>query len=133
MFVGLRPDDRAYDASSGLVFHPQDESGNGNIPFYEVTATSDELDFDLRQDISGFDNPVLILNSIFGPTDFDLIDRNTSNAIVSEQSGFDSDVWAIDLSASSGRLRLTNFDTGNGVDGTQAGWQAIAQVLPLQV
>ena len=65
-------------------------------------------------------------------TDFTLVDRQTGDPIVSEQSGYDSDVWAIDVSETSGRFTLTNFDTGDGVDGTQAGWYAYVTVLSLQ-
>lgn len=132
MLIGLRPGDDAYVDHNGLVFHPQDENGNGNVAFYEVTASGDELLFDLRDIVSGFDDPVLILNSIFGPTDFTLTDRGSGVPVVAEQSGFDSDVWAIDITDTTLRFRLSDFDTGNGVNGTQAGWLAYCTSAPVQ-
>lgn len=131
MLIGIRPTDDAYDANNGAVFHPQDENDGGNVAYYEIQNTTDEIQFDVREDTAGLSNPILILNSIFGPTDFSLVDRNTGEPIVAEQSGFDSDVWTIDISEASGRFSITNFNTGNGVDGTQAGWYAYITVAPL--
>lgn len=132
MLIGLRPGDDAYDDNTGMVYHPQDESGGGNVAFYEIQDPTDELLFDIRDFISGFDSPVLVMNTIFGATDFALRDRNGDSVVVEEQSGFDSDVWVFDIGDASGRFRLTDFDTGNGVDGTQAGWYAYCRVLPAQ-
>jgi len=132
MLIGLRPGDEAYDDHTGMVYHSQNENGNGNVAFYEVQNTGDELLFDLRGMVDGLDEPVLQLNTIFGATDYNLEDRGTGNVIIAEQSGFDSDVWRIDISDTSLRFRLTQFDTGNGVDGTQAGWLAYCGSAPLR-
>lgn len=132
MLVGIRPGDDAYNSHTGLTFHPQDESGGGNISFYEVNATTDQLEFDLATYVGRFSNPTLILNSVFGPTDFTLYDRDGPTQVIDEQSGYDSDVWIVDLSGTSGNLRLTDFDTNAGVTGTQAGWYAYVTVAPLQ-
>ena len=109
MLIGIRPGDPAYDDNTGAVFHPQDENGTGSVAFYEIQNTTDEILFDIRDEIAGLDHPVLVLNTVFGPTDFTLEDRNSGAAIVDEQSGFDSDVWVVDLSGASKDLRLTEF------------------------
>jgi len=129
MLIGIRPQDEAYYGSDGVVYHPQDENNTGNIPFYEITDTADSIEFDLTGHLGGLDTPIAVLHTAFGTTDFDLRDRETDDAIISEQSGFDQDTWIVDLSGTSGRYELTQFDTTNGVDGTQAGWQAYITLL----
>jgi hypothetical protein len=74
----------------------------------------------------------MVLNTVFGPTDFDLIDVGTGQPVVSEQSGFDSDVWYCEIGDTTERFVLTNFDTADGVDGTQAAWYPFVTVYPLK-
>lgn len=120
--VGIRPGDLAYEAHSGAVFHGQDESQGGNVPFYEIQATGDQIDINLGNIIFEMEDPALVFYTKWGETDFDVVERSEGTTIVSEQSGFDSDVWVVDAAATDGQLRITNFDTADGVDGTQAGW-----------
>lgn len=133
MLIGYRPDDEAYITSSGADFHPQDEFGNGNIPFYEILNPSDEIQFRVDDHLGGLDNPVMTLNTHWGPTDFDLIDQIDSDTIISEQSGFDNDLWVVDVSGASGLFTLTNFDTGSGVTGTTAAWLPFVGLIDAEV
>jgi len=132
MLVGIREGDPPLEFTTGVTFNAQDENGNGNVAFWEINNTGDEINLDLRDYISGLDTPILIFRTVFGPTDFDLLDQQTGSTIVSEQSGFDSDTWVINVEGTSGQFTLTQFDTGNGVDGTQAGWYGYVQVVDLE-
>lgn len=91
-------------------------------PHYLIEYPDAFLVFRIQPLISELQNPRLVLYSMWGPTDFDLIDDGTGRTIISEQSGFDSTGWIINVSDVAGPLRLTNFDTDDGVDGTQAAW-----------
>jgi len=104
--IDIAPASTAYVNHTGTVHQAQSTS---NVGFYEIQNTSDVIEFDLTQ-VNDFDNPVMVVNTVFGPTDFDLIDRSSGSLIVGESSGYDSDVWIIDLSGTSGQYRLTNFD-----------------------
>jgi hypothetical protein len=132
MLVAYRPGDAQYVDDDGVVFHPQNENSNGNVAYYEITATGDYIDLDLRDNLAGLDRPVLFLYTQWGATDYDFEDRGANEVLVSEQSGFDTDVWAIDLINTSGRYRLTNFATSNGVDGTQAAWLPFGALQDLE-
>lgn len=132
MLIGIRDGDPALEATTGVTYHPQDENGGGNVAFYEINNTADEINFDLRDYIGGLDTPILVLRSLFGETDFDLEDQTTGEVIVSEQSGFDSDTWFINVDETSGQFTLTEFDTDAGVDGTQAGWYAYVELVDLE-
>jgi len=129
--VGTRPDDEAYDGHSGATYHPQDEGGTGNVGFYEINNTSDEINFALGPALRGISDPVLVFYTAFGTTDFDIINRNTNATLVSEQSGFDTDVWLVDAPPTTDQLRITQFDTGT-VNGTQAGWYPFVGVFDLK-
>lgn len=132
--LAIRPGDKAYVDHTGAVYHPQDENNtDGNIAFYEITAEGDEIDLDLRRYISDATRPHVAFYPLWGATDFDIIERATDETLVSEQSGFDTNVYVVDISGSDGQLRLTNFDTGDGVDGTEAGWYAYLDVYDLVV
>lgn len=131
MLVGIRPDDPALDQTTGATFHPQDEDGGGNVAYYEINATDDEIQIDLRSYIGAFDTPIAIFHTAFGETDFEIEDFATGDAFIVEQSGFDTDAWAVDLSGTSGRYVITQFDTDAGVDGTQAAWYPYVTLLPL--
>lgn len=130
---GLRPGDRDYVDHTGMTFHPQNENNtDGNIPFYEINNQSDQLDFTMEKFIVRFDRPIMVLHPIFGETDFQLVERSTGGTVVDEVSGFGSNVWVFDISATDGKLRLTDFDPSGAVDGTQAGWLAYARVFDAQ-
>lgn len=122
MLIGIRPGDSAHVDTSGVIYTPQDENGAGNIGYYEVTATGDSVTFDVADRMGAFDTPILELNSIWGETEFDLIDTVDGEAVVSEFSGFSNDVWLIDISGTSGRFRLEIADNSGSVDGTIAAW-----------
>lgn len=127
MLIGIRPDDSAYVGHTGADFHPQNESDT--IPFYEITSTADEILFDLSDDAEQIDNPVMIARTAFGPTDFTITDRQSGDVVISEQSGFDTDVWFVDISQTSYKLKIADFDTDDGVDGTQAAWYPFLTVI----
>lgn len=105
--IDISPTASAYDAHSGATFNAQDAD---NVAFYEINNEGDTVDFTLEQ-VPDMGNPTLIINTVFGPTGFEVQDRGDANAtVVSEESGYDSDVWVVDLSdAATGELRLTNF------------------------
>lgn len=118
--IGIRPGDTAHEADAGVVFHPQDEGGGSNVAHYEIAATDDKIEFNINQYIFPMEDPTLVLYTAWGETDFTLIERGSGEEVVAEQSGFDTDHWFADVSAVEGDLRITNFNTGDGVDGTQA-------------
>jgi hypothetical protein len=122
MLLGIRPGDDAYIDHTGAVYHAQDENDNDEVAYYEIQATGDTIEFDVRDHSQGLETPTLTLHTQWGETDFNLEDRVDNEVIVAEQSGYDNDIWMVDLSGTSGRLRLTQFDTTNGVDGTKAAW-----------
>ena len=132
MLVPIRPGDPAYVNNDGSIFHPQDENNNLNVAYYEIQAEADTIDFDVADNAQGLSEPVLVLYSTWGTVDFTLLDRNSGDPIVSELSGFDTDVWIVNLSGTSGRLRLTDFDTDAGVDGQQAAWLPFVEVRGLE-
>lgn len=123
--LDISPDSDNLVKYEGAVFHPQNEQSNGNVAFYEIQSQTDEIVINVEQNIDGLTNPVLIWNTAWGPTDFDLIDINTGKTVISEVSGYDSDVWIVDLTGTSGEYKLTNFED------TQAGWYAYVQVTEL--
>lgn len=129
MLLGIRPGDDAYVAHQGAVFHPQNENNNLNMAYYEITATDDQIDFDVATQVTGLETPILALHQHWGETDYDLIDRVDSTEIIAEQSGFDNDIWFINLEGTSGKLRLTSFDTNQGVNGTEAAWLPYVELI----
>jgi hypothetical protein len=122
MLIGYRPEDEAYVSHTGAVFHPQDENNNETAAYYEIQGTTDSIVFDVNDHIGGLNDPVMTLYTNWGETDFDLRDEINDNVIIAEQSGFDTDIWLVEVASTSGRFELTQFDTANGVDGTQAAW-----------
>lgn len=120
--IGFRPGDRAYIEHNGAVFHPQNEGGGGNAAYYEIQNVGDNIDFTVKSYMANLEDPALVMYTQWGETDFDIIDLDNNSVLVTEQSGFGADVWAIDILPTSGEFRLTNFNTADGVDGTQAGW-----------
>lgn len=120
MLVGIRPGDAAYVDHTGADYHPQDESDDDLSAYYDILNTGDEIIFDVAQYKGGLKTPVMTLHTAWGATDFDLIDQINNEIVVSEQSGFSNDRWFIELEGTSGQFVLTEFDTGDGVDGTQA-------------
>lgn len=133
MLLGIAPGDGAYVDHTGAVFHPQDENGNGNIAFYEIQNTGDVIEIDIANQISGLATPTVTFYTQWGATDFDIVDRVDGSVIVSEQSGFDNDLWFVDVTGTSGTLQITQFDTNAGVDGTEAAWLAYIGVGDAQV
>lgn len=119
--VGIRPDDTAYDDHQGMVYHEQDED---EVAFYEIEDTDDILDVDFSRFVSDMLEPTVVFNTAWGPTDFTIIERETDEELIEELSGFDADTWIIDLTAVDPALRITDFDTDEDVDGTQAAWLA---------
>lgn len=111
MYIDITPSSSHYVANTGCVFHPQDEGGNGNVAFYEIQGASDTIDIDIEEEVNEASDPLLIINTAWGPTDFDLLDRGDNNdEIISEVSGFDTDHWFVALDSATGKLRLTQFD-----------------------
>lgn len=123
--IDISPDSDNLVKTEGVVYHAQNEDGKGNVDYYEIQSQSDEIVIDLTENIGGIDNPALIWNSAWGSTEFDLQDVNTGYTVVSETSGFDSDVWIVKLEGTSGIYKLTNFND------TQAGWYSYVQVAEL--
>lgn len=131
--VDIRPSSDFYvDAGNdtpgetGPIFRRQNENQTGNVAFYEIQHVDDFIKIDVEQFDSSLEDAALIWNSIWGPTEFDLVDRTLNKTLISEVSGFDSDVWIFDISDGSGQYTLTNFDN------TQAGWYAYVEVRELQ-
>jgi len=126
--IGIRPGDHAYTDHAGAVYHQQDENGNANVPHYEIQAKGDTIDFDLRRDIQKYDNPHVVLHTLWGTTDYTLKDRAEGDAIVDEGSGFNNEAWPVDITATSGKLRLTTFDPSGTGDGTEAAWYPYVEI-----
>lgn len=105
--VGIKPTDDAYGTHTGATFNGQDGTG---VAIYEINASGDVIEFDLSEAAAYIDNPVIQISTIFGSTDFDVEDTSDNSTVVSDVSGFDSDVWIVDVSGTSLSLRLTNFD-----------------------
>ena len=127
--VGIRPGDRAYKDHSGAVYHEQDQS---NVAYYEIQNTSDTIEFDVRDHMQGLATPTLTLHTQWGETHFYLQDRVDKNTITAEKSGYDNDIWMINLSGTSGRLQL-GFNSGDGEpDGTQAAWLPFVGLINLK-
>lgn len=103
--VNIRPNAPAHIANTA----PYTQQSSDNVGFYEITDEGDTIDFDLEQ-VPDLQDPTIEISTVFGTTDFDLVERDTGNKITSEKSGFDSDVWLIDVQNTSGKFRLTNFD-----------------------
>jgi len=110
-------------ASSGVNFQQQDQGQRGDIAYYEIVNTSDQIDFDVSDLMYSSGDTIVEINTIWGSTEFDLIDRQDQDVVISELSGFDSDVWHADITLSSGELRLTNFAD------TQAAFQPFIKVM----
>jgi hypothetical protein len=109
VLYGFRPGDDYYVDSTGLVYHPQDENGTGNIPFYEVTAQGDSVEFRVPQVVRDYSNTALSFNTVFGPTDYTLEDASSGNNIVEELSGYGSNVWNVEVARPGATLRITDF------------------------
>lgn len=107
LVYGIRPTDDIYVGHSGPTFNGQDANG---VAIYEINASGDTIDFDLSGKLGDFDTPVVQITTIFGSTDFTVEDRPNNSTITSDVSGFDSDVWYVDISGTSFDLRLTNFN-----------------------
>jgi len=122
----ISPDGSLYDDHTGMVYHPQDEGGNGNIAFYEVQNAGDTLEFTLPSEMARFDAGAIVLNTVFGSTDYDVLVPASGETVLSEQSGFDSDVWPISINLADTTLRLTNFDD------TQAGFSPYVSVVQIE-
>lgn len=103
--VNIRPNAPAHIANTA-TYNQQSDS---NVGFYEVTSAGDTIDFDVEQ-VPDLQDPTIVVTTAWGSTDFDLVERDTGDTIVSESSGFDTDVWIIDVQDTSGKFRLTNFD-----------------------
>lgn len=103
----ISPSGAIYEGSSGLNFTAQTAS---NVGFYEVTSQSDSLQFRVPDIVAQYDDAVLTLNTVFGPTDFDVIEVSSGATLISETSGFDSDVWRVFTSNDGATLEVTNFD-----------------------
>jgi hypothetical protein len=131
--IGIRPGDIAYEDHTGAVYHPQNEGGNQlNIAHFEITNPSDIIEIDVQPYVSDYTAATVVFFTPFGATDYDVIDPGTSNTVVSEQSGFDNDSWVVDISAYGGRLNITNFNTGDGVAGTESAWYPYVAVFDRQ-
>jgi hypothetical protein len=131
--VGIRPGDDGYVTHSGAVFHPQDENNTDtNITFYEIQNTGDQIDFTVQEYVERMRSPLLVLYSVFGETDFEVEARTPGETVIAEASGFSTNTWVADISATDGQLRLTQFDTGGSADGTQAAWYPYVGVFDRQ-
>lgn len=113
--VDISPNSSYYDGHTGATHVEQgsDPDGQGvqSLDFYEINNTGDEIDFDLSN-WAGLSGATLEINSVFGATAFQVRDRGDGNSIViDELNGFDSDVWHIDISSTTGQLRLTDFNS----------------------
>lgn len=133
MLIGIRPTDESYVSHSGATFSEQDQNGNQEVAYYEINNTTDEIVFDISDKVAGLDNPVMLLHTSWGSTDYNLEDEQDNEVIIAEQSGFDTDVWIVGISGRSGRFRITEFDTSQGVTGTQAAWLPFVELLPAEV
>jgi hypothetical protein len=120
--VGIRPGDRAYEDHTGAVYHAQNENNNGNVAHYEIQNPSDTIELDIRSYIFDMAAPTMVIYTPWGETDYNIEERTTGDVLITEQSGFDTDVWVVDVQSTDGKLDITQFDTTNGVDGTQAAW-----------
>ena len=120
MLIGIRPGDSAWVRTIGANYIRQEE--HDTISFYEIQNGYDQIQIDLSEYITGLSDPVMVARTAFGPTDFTITDRESGDIVVSEKSGFDTDVWFVDISETSGKLTIGEFDTDDGVDGTQAAW-----------
>lgn len=103
--VNIRPNAPAHIANTA-TYNQQSDS---NVGFYEVNSAGDTIDFDLEQ-VADLQDPTIVITTAWGTTDFDLVERDTGDTVVSETSGFDTDVWVVDVQDTSGKFRLTNFD-----------------------
>lgn len=108
--VDVSPDSIVYVDHQGLTYTPQNESGSGNVALYEVNNQTDQLDVNLRRYVRDYNEPTLMLNTIFGSTDFDVYDRRQERTLLSEDSGFDTDTWMLEITDASPELRFENFD-----------------------
>lgn len=133
MLVGIRPGDAAHIDHEGLVYTSQNENDAGNMAFYEVQNTGDYLIFDIREYVGGFERPIITLHTHWGDVDFTLYDQVDGDVILDEVSGYSPDKWMVDVTATSGRLSVTEFDTDAGADGTQAGWLPYITIQDLKV
>lgn len=115
----ITPDADLYEGHTGMVYDGQDGSGGGSIGFYETRGEGDTLDFRVPDAARDWDETAMVFNTVFGTIDFDVQTVGAGETLVSEQSGFDSDVWVVRV-PDGVTLRLTDFDTGDGVDGQQA-------------
>lgn len=129
---GFRPDDEAYVDHTGAVWTEQDEAGGGNVAYYEIQNTSDQIDIDVTRATRQFQDPTILFHTVFGPTDFSIEVTGSGSAFVSELSGFGTDVWFVNVTGRLDTLSITDFDTTNGVDGTQAAWYPYMAVSELQ-
>lgn len=127
--IAVRPGDLGYVDHTGAVYHPQNESGNKNVPYYEITSAGDEIDIDLRSYIFQLSDPHVVFYTTWGPTAFDIIERSTGDTLAGEESGFDNTGWTFDISPTDGKLRITNFDTNSPIVATEAAWYPFVQVF----
>jgi len=119
--LGVRPGDQHYVNHNGATYTPQNDNDNGNVALYEINDPTDEIIFKLPPEaMEEYDEVKMSFSSIFGSTDFSAY--SAGKEMVSEQSGFDSDNWIITLTTNNKQVKLTDFNTANGVDGTQAAW-----------
>lgn len=108
--VRIAPNDIPYVASSGVTYHPQDEGDSGDVAYYEINNQGDTIDFDLDAYTEGFDSLAIKIQTVWGSTDFDLLQRDSDSTIISDDSGYHSDVWFAFIGGLKPHLRLTNFD-----------------------
>ena len=132
MLVGIRPGDPAYEDHQGPNFVPQDDNGNENVPYYDMTAVGDSISFDLSTYMDGLDNPVGTFHANWGETEFLLRDQNNVETFINELSGFDTDMFLVELDGVSGRITLEITDDG-AADGTQAAWVPYVGLANAQV
>lgn len=118
--LSIAPGDSRHVADIGVVHHPQDEGGGGNVSHYEIGDPTDEIDFTVVDEVNDFTNPVLKIYQLWGSTEFAVFDRDTNEQIVADISGFGENVWRVDISSTSGKLRITDFTTNTTKDGTEA-------------
>lgn len=104
--IGIRPTDPAYVAHTGATFESQGENG---VAKYILNNTDDTIDFDVSVLSDVYEKPLIEIKTAYGPTAFDLVDRSDSSVIISDESGFDTNSWVVDISDGSTELRLTNF------------------------
>lgn len=126
LLVGIRPTDDAFNSVSGATYVPQDDNGNGNVAYYEINNETDSIEFTIPSEAQEYEEVGVTVFTVFGPTDFDVERVASGTDVISETTGFDSDVWIFSGVQAGESLRFTNFDN------TQAAFYPYIYVQEIQ-